>query len=180
MQGGAAVTVNEFGKEMFLSNSGKLSQINAPAWGTWRAPSSGTIIPAHIAAGINIPRGGVKVSSPGTSFSTPSRKKGGSGLGKVVANLLSALNASQNARHSNSDSIQAAQALEIGRLSRAVDNLAKKDLNVNSDAIQAGQALEIGKLSRAVDKLAKKDWNVNVAVRGSSNTAYLDALNRSM
>ena len=180
VQGGAAYTVNEFGKEMFLSNSGKLSQINAPAWGTWRAPSSGTIIPAHIAAGINIPKSGVKASSPGASFSPSSSKKGGSGLGRVVANLLSALSASQNARHSNSDSIQATQALEIGKLSRAVDNLAKKDLNVNSDAIQASQALEIGKLSRAVDKLAKKDWNVNVAVRGSSSTAYLDALNRSM
>ena len=150
VQGGASYTVNEFGKEMFMSSSGKLSEINAPAWGTWRAPSSGTIIPAHIAAGINIPKGGVKLSKPKTGSLSSSSKKGGNGLGRVVANLLNALNASQNARHGN------------------------------SDAIQAGQALEIGKLSRAVDKLAKKDWNVNVAVRGSSGASYLDALNRSM
>ena len=92
----------------------------------------------------------MKLSKPKTGSLSSSSKKGGNGLGRVVANLLNALNASQNARHGN------------------------------SDAIQAGQALEIGKLSRAVDKLAKKDWNVNVAVRGSSGASYLDALNRSM
>jgi tape measure domain-containing protein len=48
VSGGALRTVNELGQEGFLSSSGKLSAINAPAWGTWRAPSSGEIIPAHI------------------------------------------------------------------------------------------------------------------------------------
>jgi tape measure domain-containing protein len=47
-------------------------------------------------------------------------------------------------------------------------------------AVQAHQALQIGKLSRAVTKLADKDWNVNVGVRNTGSTAYLDALNRRM
>lgn len=48
--GGQVYTVNEYGKEGFLSASGKLSQINAPSWGDWRAPGAGTVIPADIFA----------------------------------------------------------------------------------------------------------------------------------
>ena len=58
--------VNELGKEAFLSASGKLSMINAPAWGEWRAPSSGTIIPAHLTKQLNIPTGGINLNkAPG-------------------------------------------------------------------------------------------------------------------
>ena len=46
VSGGQSYTVNELGREMFMSNSGQLSEIKAPAFGTWRAPSSGTVIPA--------------------------------------------------------------------------------------------------------------------------------------
>ena len=46
--GGKTYTVNEIGTEGFMSASGKLSEIKAPAWGQWKAPSSGTVIPAHI------------------------------------------------------------------------------------------------------------------------------------
>ena len=49
VQSGQTYTVNEFGKEMFQSSSGQISEIKAPAFGQWRAPSSGTVIPAHIA-----------------------------------------------------------------------------------------------------------------------------------
>ena len=49
VQSGQTYTVNELGPEMFMSKSGKLSEINAPAFGSWRAPSSGTVIPAGIA-----------------------------------------------------------------------------------------------------------------------------------
>lgn len=151
VQGGAAYTVNEFGKEMFLSNSGKLSQINAPAWGTWRAPSSGTIIPAHIAAGIDIPKGGVKVSKPSGGLSSSSVKKNGSGLGRVIANLVNALNASKTSQKNN-------------------DN-----------AIQATQAIQIGKLTQAVNKLVDKDWNVGVNIQGQNGgLSYARAINRKI
>lgn len=49
VEGGQTYTVNELGRELFLSNTGSLSEIKAPAFGKWRAPSSGTVIPAGIA-----------------------------------------------------------------------------------------------------------------------------------
>ena len=52
VKGGQSYVVNEFGTEMFQSKSGKISDIKAPAFGEWRAPSSGTVIPAHIANAI--------------------------------------------------------------------------------------------------------------------------------
>lgn len=50
--GGSKYTVNELGQEGFLSRSGVLSAINAPSWGTWTAPGSGTVIPADVYASI--------------------------------------------------------------------------------------------------------------------------------
>ena len=52
VSGGQTYTVNEMGKEMFMSKSGSISEIKAPAFGQWRAPSSGDVIPAHIASQI--------------------------------------------------------------------------------------------------------------------------------
>ena len=48
VSGGSTYTVNERGREGFLSASGRLSEINVPSWGSWRAPSSGEVIPAHV------------------------------------------------------------------------------------------------------------------------------------
>lgn len=62
--GGAKYTVNELGQEAFLSASGRLSKINAPSWGEWRAPGAGTVIPAHLTEGLNIPAGGVNLNQP--------------------------------------------------------------------------------------------------------------------
>ncbi|WGL30622.1 tape measure domain [Synechococcus phage S-CRES2] len=46
--GGTEYTVNELGREGFVSSSGKISEITAPAFGTWKAPAMGTVVPAHI------------------------------------------------------------------------------------------------------------------------------------
>ena len=48
VKGGQQYTVNELGQEGFLSSSGRLSAIKSPAWGTWRAPGAGEVVPAHI------------------------------------------------------------------------------------------------------------------------------------
>jgi len=61
--GGSVYTVNELGQEAFLSAAGRLSMINAPSWGQWRAPGAGTVIPAHITSNLAIPSGGVKVNT---------------------------------------------------------------------------------------------------------------------
>lgn len=63
VSGGQSYTVNEFGKEAFLSASGRLSMINTPAWGKWTAPSSGTIIPAHLTKMLDIPSGGINLNT---------------------------------------------------------------------------------------------------------------------
>ena len=62
VSGGRAYTVNELGKEAFLSAAGRLSMINVPSFGKWRAPSSGTVIPAHLASQLDIPAGGVNIN----------------------------------------------------------------------------------------------------------------------
>ena len=63
VSGGSSYTVNELGREAFLSASGKLSMINAPAFGTWKAPASGTVIPAHLTKQLSVPKGGVNLNS---------------------------------------------------------------------------------------------------------------------
>lgn len=63
VSGGSAYTVNELGKEAFLSASGRLSMINAPSWGEWRAPSSGVVIPAHLTSMLDIPSGGINIGN---------------------------------------------------------------------------------------------------------------------
>lgn len=103
--GGAAYTVNELGKEAFLGDSGRLGMINAPAYGRWRAPESGVVIPAHITAGLNIPRGGINV---GRGIATARRAGSGSFDGSIAKLLASSLGASQG-RVTNNVTIQSQQ-----------------------------------------------------------------------
>jgi len=64
--GGATYTVNEAGKEAFLSAAGRLSMIKAPAFGKWKAPSHGTVIPAHLTQKLDIPKAGVNLGRTST------------------------------------------------------------------------------------------------------------------
>jgi hypothetical protein len=144
---GSSYTVNEFGKEAFLSAAGRLSMINAPSWGSWRAPTSGTVIPAHLTRLLNIPSGGINLNS-GPSANVGRISRASSPLGAV----LSALKYPTNGMTSDQAS--------------------------NITATQAQQAVAIGKLSRSVRELSRKDWNVNVSVKnGGSTNNYLHTLN---
>ena len=97
VSGGKTYTVNELGQEAFLSAGGKLSMINAPSWGQWRAPGAGTVIPAHITSQLQIPKGGVRVSNaPGMNAG-----KGGN------AGLLRALSSAGGDNIQNNVTIQA-------------------------------------------------------------------------
>ena len=92
--GGSTYQVNERGKEAFLSASGKLSMINAPAFGNWRAPSSGTVIPAHLTSQLAIPSGGVNLNqSAGMAASSSS---GGSDLSRAFAGFSGGDNITNN------------------------------------------------------------------------------------
>jgi len=81
VSGGSTYTVNELGKEAFLSASGRLSMINAPAFGSWKAPSSGTVIPAHLTKQLSIPTGGVNLNSAASSNAS---RAGAGGMGSMI------------------------------------------------------------------------------------------------
>ena len=74
---GQKYTVNELGQEAFLSASGKLSKINAKSWGQWRAPSSGTVIPAHLTKQLDIPSSGININSAGRDAAVKRNSMGG-------------------------------------------------------------------------------------------------------
>ena len=145
--GGQTYRINELGKEGFLSSSGDLSPINKPRNALWKAPGKGMVIPAHIMSTLDVPTGrvstGVRPSVAGS---------GSNGLAKIARAIQTALS-------------------QTNKPDSGLQEMA---------AVQAHQAIQIGKLSRAVTKLADKDWNVNVGVRNTGSTAYLDALNRRM
>ena len=102
--GGGSYTVNELGREAFLSASGKLSMINAPSWGSWRAPGAGTVIPAHLTSKLDIPSGGVNINSAARASAARAGAEPGSS-GK----LLRALSGIQGAGNVNNNvTIQAA------------------------------------------------------------------------
>jgi tape measure domain-containing protein len=87
VSGGSAYQVNELGKEAFLSAAGRLSMINAPAYGKWRAPSSGTVIPAHLTKQLDIPQGGVNLNGQ-PNFDQ--RKAGRNPLNRILSALSGA------------------------------------------------------------------------------------------
>ncbi|MBP47145.1 MAG: phage tail tape measure protein [Myxococcales bacterium] len=59
---GQRYTVNELGQEAFRSSTGKLSLIDAPAFGKWRAPSKGTVINAAQTERLMLPSSGPAIS----------------------------------------------------------------------------------------------------------------------
>jgi len=105
--GGTPYTVNEFGQEAFLSAAGKLSMINAPSWGTWRAPGAGTVIPAHLTQQLSIPSGGVQVNG-GAAAQTGRAASGSGGLLKA----LRGLGGGNGDRVTNNVTIQAANTTQ--------------------------------------------------------------------
>lgn len=102
VEGGETYQVNELGQESFLS-AGRLSLINAPSGGTWRAPSTGTVIPAGITAQLQA-RGAIAITGA-----------------RLVAGGAMAQQAVVNAE----------QAVALGKLEQAVDRLTRKDWNVH-------------------------------------------------
>ena len=100
--GGTPYTVNEFGQEAFLSAAGKLSMINAPSWGTWRAPGAGTVIPAHLTKQLDIPSGGVQVGAAAAAQTSRAASNGGD-----IVRALKGLSGGNGDRVTNNVTIQA-------------------------------------------------------------------------
>jgi len=118
LRAGQKAIVNELGQEAFLSASGRLSMINAPAWGQWTAPTSGTVIPAHLTKQLDIPSSGINLKNI-RKPSAPSRVSGVSGDMALVQSL-----------HRMS-SVQHEQATELGRLSRTLDRIEQREWKVD-------------------------------------------------
>jgi tape measure domain-containing protein len=130
---GNRYTVNELGKEAFLSASGRLSMINSPAWGQWTAPSSGTVIPAHLTKQLDIPSSGINLKNI-RKPSAPSRVSGGVGDMALVQSLQ------------RMSTVQHEQATELGRLSRTLDRIEQREWKV--DVNIAGNNPLLNKLRR--------------------------------
>ena len=129
-QAGQTYQVNELGQEGFLSAAGRLSSINKPKNALWRAPSSGTVIPAHIWSGLDVPSGGVSVSKPRDAMRNSGNRGGMAGMVRAIQASLMANRGTDSALQEIA-TVQAHQTLELGKLSRAIDRFADKDWNVN-------------------------------------------------
>lgn len=98
--GGKTYTVNELGQEAFLSSSGKLSAIDVPAFGQWKAPGSGSVIPAHVLKNL-------KSSNQGSI-----RIPGNINPGNSIARAISTINNSTGDNFNNSVTIQSANPVQ--------------------------------------------------------------------
>lgn len=145
--GGQSYTVNELGREGFMTAGGSMREINRPAYATWRAPSNGYVIPAHIWANLDAPKTGVKASQPVGRIAA----KGGDS--RLLGALRAAINSGDNG------------------VKESVDRLSE---------VQAKQAMKIGRLSRAISELAEKDWNVNVQLPASGPQGHPNMRSRGL
>lgn len=146
---GVAYTVNELGKEMFLSNSGRLSPINARPWSTWRAPSSGTVIPAHIAANLTPSRGGLASSRDHSSQMSAIRSKS-TANDRLIRSMVTAITQSGGNSNQNLAAAQASQAIQIGKLTHVVNELVEKEWSVRVNVRNSGEGLSY---ARAINRM---------------------------
>ena len=99
--GGTTYQVNELGKEGFLSNSGKLSEISAPSFGHWKAPSSGSVIPAHIWKSIK--------ANQQTGITMPKTFNPGNATARAISTIN---NTGGNSQYNNSITIQSSNPVQ--------------------------------------------------------------------
>lgn len=148
VEAGRAYQVNELGQEAFMAANGIAKLIKAPAYGTWRAPSKGMVIPAGITQQMK-DRGVFGLDGQG-SLRHPSPAASGmtSPAGDQNRSRRSVKHLTTN---NDLNRLMAEQALEIGRLRRSIDDLAQKDWSVNVKVRNdAGGASYVNTLNRMV------------------------------
>lgn len=131
VQAGQLTTINELGKEAFLTRGGHLSMINKPRNAMWRPPTSGTVIPAHIAKNLNLPNAGVRINSSAASVVQGMARKdaGSTDIARALYAALESSGVISNSRYSATS--QATHATQIGKLTHAINKLVDKDWDVN-------------------------------------------------
>jgi TP901 family phage tail tape measure protein len=95
VEGGQRYQVNELGQESLLDRFGRLSLIRAGRSSMWTAPTSGTVLPAGITAGLASQgliegAGNMRRGAGGTVTASQAASSGGSALGRQVARLAAA------------------------------------------------------------------------------------------
>ena len=109
---GQNYTVNELGQEAFLSSTGKLSMIDAPAFGRWKAPSKGTVINAAQTEKLGLPSAPSEIGS-GPAINTRGGLAAQSASGNETRNLLRAIaKATGGDNITNNVTIQAANTTQ--------------------------------------------------------------------
>jgi len=83
---GGTYQVNELGPEAFLSRSGALSLIHAPAYGSWSPPTAGMVLPAGLTARLSS-MGAFTGGAPAPVLAGVASAGGGSGAASQTAAL---------------------------------------------------------------------------------------------
>ncbi len=114
ISGGSSAIVNEKGQEAFLTAAGKLSMINAPAFGKWKAPASGTVIPAHLTSQLDIPSGGININqSASTAAISNANSMGSSAILRALKNNRNGDKITNNVTIQASNTTQAASDMLV-------------------------------------------------------------------
>lgn len=114
ISGGSSAIVNEKGQEAFLTAAGKLSMINAPAFGKWTAPASGTVIPAHLTSQLDIPSGGININqSASTAAISNANSMGSSAILRALKNNRNGDKITNNVTIQASNTTQAASDMLV-------------------------------------------------------------------
>ena len=99
-----------------MNRAGKISMIKAPAFGQWKAPSSGTVIPAHVTSKMNIPNGGTSIQNHSSSVNT--YNSSGSGSDRRMIQAIQSLGGMGGSTNNNvtiqaSNPVQAASDMMV-------------------------------------------------------------------
>jgi len=114
---GQTYTVNELGQEAFRSSTGKLSLIDAPAFGRWKAPSSGTVINAAQTEKLGLPSAGSPVAI-GAAIDPAGGAAAQNASGSETRNLLRAI-----ARATGGDNITNNVTIQSANTTRAASDM---------------------------------------------------------
>lgn len=116
---GQIYTVNELGKEAFLSSTGKLSMIDAPAYGRWKAPSKGTVINAAQTEKLGLPgiidaaASGIPLNAGGSTIAQRANSSATQNLLRAIAKSTSGDNIVNNVTIEAANTTQAASDVMV-------------------------------------------------------------------
>jgi hypothetical protein len=146
---GQVYKVNELGREGFISNSGRVSEINKPRNASWRPPSSGYVIPAHIWSSTDAPTG-IQANRTANASSITAANPNQRLINFLLANTRNTQDTAVASSIDRLSEIQARQAVQLGKLSHAVSQFNEKDWNVRVNVTPKDSNGYLGMINRAI------------------------------